>query len=61
MRLGVLNEYTQAMQGQWYTLASKIMLPDYLEQYRLFNQYIPVCPWYVLSTYQYVLESPKSF
>ncbi len=42
--------------------ASKIMLPDYLEQYMLFNQCIPVCTWYVLSTwYQYVLESPKSF
>ncbi len=40
---------------------SKRMLPDYLEPYMLLNQYIPVCTWYVLSTYQYVLESPKSF
>jgi hypothetical protein len=33
----------------WFT--SKQMLPAYLEQYMLFNQYIPVCTWYVLGTY----------
>ncbi len=38
-----------------------VMLPDYLEQYMSFNQYITVCTWYVLSTYQYVLEMQKSF
>ncbi len=60
MRLGVLNDGSILV--WWYT--SKIMLPDYLES---FDQYIPVCTLYVLSTYQYhdVLEleseSPKSF
>ncbi len=37
------------------------MLPEYLQSYMLFNQYILVCTLYVLSTYQYVLELPNSF
>jgi hypothetical protein len=55
MRLGVLNECM--------VVHKQKMLPDsdYQEPYMSFNQYIPVCTWYVLGTYQYVLESPKSF
>ena len=43
----------------WYS--SKQMLPEYLQSYMSFNQYILVCTLYVLSTYQYVLELPNSF
>ncbi len=60
MKLGVLNEYT-SMVVHTQTWTNAAWLPR-TSLYMSFNQYTPVCTWYVLGTYQYVLlRSPKSF